>query len=113
MYKRQTDGSIIRDDFIKLHYPCYWHYDILFGLKVIAEADFIKDERCNDALDLLESKKLSNGGFPAEKKYYQVSTNVNRSGRSLVNWGGVSQKHMNEFVTVDALYILKKAGRLS
>ena len=36
LYKRQRDGSIINSDFVKLHYPCYWHYDILFGLKVMA-----------------------------------------------------------------------------
>ena len=113
MYKRQTDGSIIKDDFIKLHYPCYWHYDILFGLKVMTEAGLIEDKRCNDALDLLESKRLPDGGFPAEKKYYQRTDLLKRSGRSLVNWGGTSKKRMNEFVTIDGLYVLKKAGRLS
>ncbi len=112
MYKRQKDGRTIKEDFIKLHYPCYWHYDILFGLKVMVEGGFISDDRCNDALDLLESKQLPNGGFPAEKKYYQVTPNIKRSGRSLVNWGGISKNRMNEFVTVDALYVLKEAGRL-
>lgn len=113
LYKRQRDGSTIKIDFIKLHYPCYWHYDILFGLKVMAEGGFIDDDRCNDALDLLESKQLPNGGFPAESKYYQVTTNTKRSGRSLVNWGKTGKTRMNEFVTVDALYVLKEAGRLS
>jgi hypothetical protein len=34
-------------DFIRLH-SRYWHYDILFALKVMAEAGFIQDEgvRC-------------------------------------------------------------------
>ncbi len=112
MYKRQKDGRTIKQDFVKLHYPCYWHFDILFGLKVMAEGGFISDDRCNDALDLLESKQLPNEGFPAEIKYYQVTTNTKRSGRSLVNWGGTGKTRMNEFVTVDALYVLKEAGRL-
>jgi hypothetical protein len=111
-YKRQKDGSTISEDFVKLHYPCYWHYDILFGLKVLAEADFIKDKRCSSALDLLGSKRLSDGGFPAEKKYYRT-TNERVSGRSLVNWGGISKRHMNEFITTDALFVLSKAGRLN
>jgi hypothetical protein len=72
-YKKQKDGSIISDGFVKLHYPCYWHYDILFGLKVLAEAGFVRDKRCNAALELLESKRLSDGGFPAEKRYYRVA----------------------------------------
>lgn len=111
LFLRQTDGTVIREDFIKLHYPCYWHYDILFSLKVMAEAGFIQDERCGKALALLEAKRLLDGGFPAEKKYYRV-TDKEVSSRSLVNWGGTSKKHMNEFVTVDALYVLKAAGRL-
>ena len=87
------------------------HYDILFGLEVMAEAGFIGDERCHDALDLLESKRLPDGGFPAEKKYYRVTENK-MSGRSLVDWGGTGRKRMNEFITADALYVLREAGRL-
>ena len=112
MYKRQRDGSIISEDFTKLHYPPYWHYDVLFGLKVMAEAGFLEDERCSDALDLLESKRLPDGGFPAEAKYYRVGT-TKSGARSLVDWGGVNKKRMNEFVSADVLYILREAGRLS
>jgi hypothetical protein len=32
--------------------------------------------------------------------------------RSLVGCGGISMRRMNEFVTADALFVLKKAGRL-
>lgn len=112
LFKTLNDGKIIKPDFIKLHYPCYWHYDILFALKVLAEAGFIHDERCSDSLALLESKRLSDGGFPSEFKYYRKST-VDKTGNSPVDWGGTSIKYMNEFVTVDALYVLKEAGSLS
>jgi hypothetical protein len=111
LYKRQKDGKIMQEEFVELHYPCYWRYDILFGLKVMAEAGFIGDQRCYDALELLESKRLPDGGFPAEGKFYRV-TDKKTTGRSLVNWGGTSKKRMNEFVTADALYVLKKSGRL-
>ena len=117
LFKRQRDDSIIRDDFATLHYPCYWHYDVLFGLKVMAEAGLIKDERCLDALDLLESKKLRDGGFPTEKKYYTkikspAGEAKRKSGSSLVDWGPTGKSCMNEFVTADALCVLKKSGRL-
>jgi len=111
LYKKQKDRRIISEDFVMLHYPCYWHYDILFGLKVMAEAGFIGDRRCRDALELLESKRLPDRGFPAEGKYYRVSEG-RKTGRSLVDWGGVSRKHMSEFVTVDTLFVLNKSGRL-
>jgi hypothetical protein len=111
LFKRQKDGRVMNPDFLKLHYPCYWRYDILFGLKVMAEAGFIKDKRCDDALDILESKRLPNGGFPAEAKFYRIS-NKPCSGCSRVSWGGTSKSRMNELVTADALFVLKKAGRL-
>lgn len=67
LFKRQGDDSIMDEHFVLLHYPAYWHYDILFGLKVMAEAGFILDPRCREALDLLETKRLPDGGFPPLK----------------------------------------------
>src|SRR6266849_475318 len=111
LFKRLSDGMVISDDFLKLRYPCYWHYDILFGLKVMVEAGFIRDSRCREALELLASKRLPGGGFPAEKKHYSATENVG-NGRSLVDWGGTSAKRMNPFVTADALYVLKRAPKV-
>jgi len=111
MFRRQSDHKIIDDAFTKLHYPPYWHYDILFGLKVMAESGFVKDRRCDEALDMLESKCLKDGGFPAEAKYYHMQQK-SRTGLSLFDWGGVSSTRMNEFVTIDALYVLKIAERI-
>jgi len=105
LFKRKRDGKVISGRFTLLHYPCYWHYDILFGLKVMKEAGFLGDERCVDAVSLLSSKRLANGGFPAEEAYYE-RTSRRKSRCSLVNWGGVRRNEMNEFVTCDALGVL-------
>ncbi len=105
LYKRKRDGRIIAERFTKLHYPCYWHYDFLFGLKVMMEAGFVGDERCLDAIALLKSKGLENGGFPAEEAYYRV-TERRTTGSSTVSWGGASRRRMNEFVTCDAISVL-------
>ena len=111
LFKRRQDGQVIDQHFIRLHYPLYWHYDILFGLKVMAEAGFISDPRCQAALELLESKRLPDGGFPAEESYAR-SRRPQLSGYSPVSWGSTSKKTMNPFVTADALYVLRVAGRL-
>jgi hypothetical protein len=110
LFRRRSDGSVIHPEFLVLHHPCYWHYDILFGLRVIAEAGFLNDPRCAEALDVLESKQLLDGGWPAEKKYYRVSDKP-VSGRSLVDWGGASKRRMNEWVTAEALTVLTAVGR--
>lgn len=111
LYKKESNGEIMNRHFIKLHYPCYWKYDILFGLKVMAEAGFIKDKRCQDALNMIESKRLGDGGWPAEARFYR-SGDTKQSNTDLVDWGGVDKKRYNEWITVDAFYVLKAAGRL-
>ncbi len=111
LYKRRSDGSVIREEFTKLHYPLYWHYDILGALKVLAEAGFVRDPRCSDALDLLEGKRLPDGGWPAEARYYRVTGDI-QLGADMVDWGGTSKRVMNEWVTADALYVLRAAGRM-
>jgi len=109
LYKRLSNNNVMNSDFKALHYPCYWHYDILFALKVMAEAGYIGDPRCAEALDLLESKRLPDGGFPAEKKYYQPDR-PGKSGNSVVDWGGTSKSKANPWVTADAMYVLNEAG---
>jgi hypothetical protein len=99
---------VISGDFLKLFYPYYWHYNILFGLKVLAEAGQIDDPRCREALAILDAKCLPDGDYPAEKKYYSVAEQLS-NGCSAVDWGGTSTKQMNPFVTVEALSVLKRA----
>jgi hypothetical protein len=111
LYRRQSDGRPISERFLRLAFPRYWQYDVLFGLMVISEAGLIRDPRCDDALDLVESKRLADGGFPAETRYYgppHASSNA-----SLVTWGGASQRRSNPWVTADALDTLTAAGRLA
>jgi hypothetical protein len=96
---------------VKLHYPLYWHYDYLFGLKVMAECGLIGDARCGDALGLLERNELRDGGWPAQSRYYRVSPSI-ALGNDFVDWGGTSSRRPNPWVTVDAMSVLKAAGRL-
>ena len=111
LFKRRRDGGVMDKHFVLLHYPLYWHYDILFSLKVMAEAGFISDPRCKDALDLLESKRLPDGGFPAEESFSQP-TRPQLSGYTPITWGGTSRVRMNPFVTADALSVLRAAGKM-
>ena len=87
---RRSDGRVIKRNYTELHYPYYWHYDLLIGLRIMAEAGFIGDVRCKDALDLLESKQMPDGGFPAEKAYYRATKEMVGK-RTLVGELGRSQ----------------------
>jgi hypothetical protein len=111
LYKRESNGSIIHKDFTLLTHPYFYHYNILSGLKIMAEAGFLRDKRCSDALDLLESKRLPSGGFPLEKKIFKTTNEITTRG-TFADWGPFGKGKVNEFVTVDALYVLKEVGRL-
>lgn len=109
MFRKQQDGSVMDDSFLQMHYPCYWHYDVLYGLKVMADCGYITDPRCNEALDWLESQRLPDGGFPAGGKFYHGR--LSESNGSPVDWGPISAKESNPYITADALYVLHAAGR--
>jgi hypothetical protein len=117
LFRRLSDGSVIREDFLRLRYPHYVNYDILIALKVLAEGGYIGDPRRGEALDLLESKRLPDGNWWAQGKHYKL-VDAPAHGGSMVDWGPAArsprsrEKPMNPFVTLDALYVLRKAGRI-
>jgi hypothetical protein len=108
LFRRRRDGEVIREEFLKLHFPCYWHYDILSALKVLAEMDLLEDVRCQEALALLNAKRLPHGGWPAEAKYWEViPANAERQNNtSLVGWGPTGARRCNPWVTLEALMVL-------
>ena len=113
LFRRVSDGRIIRPEFVRLHYPSYYYYDILAGLRGMVEVGRVKDPRCEDALELLASKRLPDGGWPAEAKYYRHRPREFVARSEFVDWGGTSSSRMNPWVTVDALGVLRAAEWLT
>ena len=111
MFRRRRDGSVIDPRFQQLHYPTYWRYDILAGLKGLAEAHLLNDPRASEALDWLESRALPDGGWPADARFFRYSTQF-RPGSEFVHWGRGGPRDRNEWVTVDALRVLREARRI-
>lgn len=112
LFHRRSDGRVMRPDFLRLHYPLYWHYDVLGGLKGMADLGRIGDPRCREALDWLEDRELARGGWPLDARYYRVSKEY-RFGTEFVDWGAPHSTRRNDWVTTDALYVLRAAGRLA
>jgi len=110
---RRRDGAPIRPDWggdpLLIHYPVRF-YDVLSVLLVLTEADKIGDPRCSDALDLLERKRLADGGFPAELGTAVTSPRVISRG-TFADWGPAGRRRSNPFVTADADLVLHRAGR--
>lgn len=110
---RKTDGALIQPEWggpvDKIHYPIRF-YDVLSALLVMAEMGRVRDPRCQDALDLLESKRLPDGAFPVEWSTAKKADAIETRG-TFADWGIIHKKKGNAFVTIDALYVLREAGR--
>ena len=112
LFLGRRSGRVMHMEFPLLHYPLYHHYDILGGLRAMVELGRMHDPRCRAALDLLESKQLPGGGWPAEQRFYTVSSGLGTRTDS-VDWGGSSRTAMSEWVTADALAVLAASGRFA
>lgn len=110
---RLRDGALIQPEWggpvDKVHYPIRF-YDVLGALLVMAEMGLVRDPRCADALDLLESKRLADGMFPVEYTNVKQAERIESRG-TYADWGPLSRRKGHPLVTVDALWVLQQAGR--
>jgi len=111
----KKDGALIEPEWggpvDKIHYPIRF-YDVLSALLVMAEMGMVRDQRCQAALHLLESKRLADGTFPVEWTNARQANRIESRG-TYADWGPRHKKKGNLFVTVDALYVLQESGRLT
>ena len=108
---RRRDGALIRPDWgppiDRIGYPIRF-YDVLFVLEVMGEMGRLGDPRCADALALLESKRLPDGGFPLEARV-GITRPVVASRATFADWGPGGATRTNPLVTVAALGVLRAA----
>ena len=108
LFRSDRTGKIINPEWIQLHYPVYWHYDILQALKVLALLERLDDPRVQEALDIIEGKRLPDGRWKSDGLYWRPPGR-RVSGVEVVDWG---RSGPNEMITLNALRVLKLAGRL-
>ena len=91
----------------RIHYPIQF-FDVLFALQVMVELGRIGDHRCADALALLESKWLPDGGFPREVPTVVRSDRVVSDG-SYADWGPAGTRRSNPLVSLATLGVMRAA----
>ncbi len=69
LFKSDKTGEIIHPNFTLLSYPHRWYYNVLRGLAYFARVSAPYDERLQDAIDLLKSRRRSDGTWPVQHKY--------------------------------------------
>jgi hypothetical protein len=111
LYRTLDGRRQIHSSMAALHWPAYWHYDVLAGLRVLLAVDprLLTDPRAADGLDLLESKALPDGRFATTHAWWQASRHV-PSPTDVMDWG---RGQPSEVLTLHAASVLKSAGRWS
>ena len=69
LYKSDRTGKVINEEWARLHFPFFYFYDILHGLRVLTALGYSGDERMKDALELIASKRLADGSWPLEATF--------------------------------------------
>ena len=64
LFKSDRTGRVINEKFRKMVWPARWYYDFLRALDFFRYSGRDKDERMNDALDLLVKKRRKDGLWP-------------------------------------------------
>ncbi|HEX5148840.1 MAG TPA: hypothetical protein VFW02_07150 [Candidatus Limnocylindrales bacterium] len=103
----ERTGELASPSIGLLHYPPFWHYDLLAGLRVLVAAGRVGDPRASDALDLLESKRRPDGSWQPGARWWR-SPGSRGSNVEVVDWGG---RGSSEPLTLSGLRVLKAAGR--
>lgn len=81
LFRRRSTGAVIDYDrktgpdgsgepaWTRLAFPTWWHYDVLRGLEHLRCAGVAPDGRMAEAIDLVASKRDSDGRWPLEIRY--------------------------------------------
>jgi len=75
LFRRLSTGEVIERDrkdgaaWALFAFPTWWHYDVLRGLDYLRRAGVTPDERVAEAVDLVASKRDSDGRWPLDTTY--------------------------------------------
>jgi hypothetical protein len=107
LFRSLSTGEVISRDWIRLPHPPYWHYDVLQALLVLGRLGRLDDERAGDALALLLELRRPDGRWQPGGCWWRPPGSGALA--EVVDWG---RKGPNEMLTLNALRVLRLAGRL-
>jgi len=61
LFRRKSTGDVVDPAWLQFSFPTRWHYDVLRGLEHFRAAGDPPDPRVDEAIDLLRSKRQSDG----------------------------------------------------
>ena len=115
MFRSMSTGLPISREWLLPRYPPYWHYDILQGSLVMTRLGYGADPRLQDAVDVLEDLRSADGTWSPGGCWWKPlgagrdgSRGLKAWNAEVVDWG---RSGPNEMITLNALRVLRAAGR--
>jgi hypothetical protein len=69
LFKSDKTNRIINHKFTLLSFPPRWYYNVLRGLAYFARINAPREERLQDAIDLLHVRRRADGTWPVQHRY--------------------------------------------
>ncbi len=108
LFRSERSGAVIHREFVRPHWPPYWHYDLFRALVLLARFDprLVRDRRAAEAVEIVAAAGDRDGRWSAAARYWQRPDE--RGGRSpeAVDWG---TRGPSKHVTLHALRVLRVA----
>jgi hypothetical protein len=108
LFRALAHGEPIHRSWLILHYPPYWHYDVLQALLILGRMKRADDPRTDDVRQILRARRLRDGRWRAGA-YWWHPPGSSAGNVEVVDWG---RSGPNEMITLNALQALKAAGGL-
>jgi hypothetical protein len=106
LFRTLATGEPIKESFVTIHSPPYWHYDFFQALVVLARMGLADDPRAADGLELLEERRRQDGRWQAGGRWWKAPGSKGANVEA-VDWGSGP----NELLTLNALRVLRAAAK--
>jgi hypothetical protein len=69
LFRRKSTGAVVNPAWLQFSFPTRWHYDVLRGLEYFQAVGGPPDARLDEAVELLRSRRLSDGMWLLENTH--------------------------------------------
>jgi hypothetical protein len=69
LFRRKSNGDVVKPDYLEFAFPYYWHYDVLRALDYFRHSGAAPDPRMAEAVEIVRSKRQDDGRWLLDRIY--------------------------------------------
>lgn len=105
VYKKLSTGEPIHREWMTVHWPPYWHYDVLQALVILDRLGFTGDPRLADAREVIRRRRRGDGRWRSSSRWWNPPGSTRAP--EAVDWKVDDAD--DRIVTLRALTVLREA----